>query len=285
MPIDLSAPGQKQALTAKIKAAIDTYCMTYDNGPREHLGASVIGHECNFYIWGNFRWLAHKPADPRMQRLFRRGHLEELRFVEYLRGIGFQVWTHDENGKQFRVAAVGGHYGGSCDGVTQVASDYDLSQPLLCEFKTKGTGTAFTKLKERGMRLEAPQHFAQASCYGYRLGIKHVLYMVANKNDDELHIEIEELDWKLAAEMEKRAEYIITAKEPPSKVSLQPTYYQCKTCDLKAVCHERATPDKNCRSCIMASPADNGEWYCGQYGQNIPADVIRKGCDSWQAIV
>lgn len=285
MAIDLSQPGQRQALTAKIKADIDAYCMTYDDGPRSHLGASVVGHECSFYIWGSFRWLAYTPSDARMQRLFRRGHLEELRFVEYLRAIGFTVWTHDENGKQFRVAAVGGHYGGSCDGVAKIAPAYDIAEPLLCEFKTKGTGTGFNKLVEKGMRLEAQQHFAQASCYGKQLGIRYCLYMVANKNDDSLHIEVVELDWNLAAEMEKRAEYIITAKQPPAKVSLQPTYYQCKMCDLKGVCHEKHLPAKNCRSCVNASPAVDGQWYCGQFAQIIPDHVIKQGCDKWQSLL
>jgi hypothetical protein len=44
---------------------------------REHLGASVIGRECDREIWYGFRWFKDNLFDGRMLRLFDRGRREE----------------------------------------------------------------------------------------------------------------------------------------------------------------------------------------------------------------
>jgi len=41
-----------------------------------NLGASVIGHECNKYIWLNWRYAIMPDFPPRVLRLFDRGHRE-----------------------------------------------------------------------------------------------------------------------------------------------------------------------------------------------------------------
>lgn len=58
---------------------------------RKHLGASVIGRRCPRQIWYAFRWTHITQHTGRLHRLFKRGHEEEFRFVEYLRGMGCEV--------------------------------------------------------------------------------------------------------------------------------------------------------------------------------------------------
>lgn len=86
---------------------IDTYCeKTYDDGNRNHLGASLIAHDCERYLWYVFRWCFHKVFSGRQQRLFNRGHREEARFIEWLEGCGFEVFSHDfENNVLYHVPA------------------------------------------------------------------------------------------------------------------------------------------------------------------------------------
>jgi len=97
--VDLNSPGVAKALAKRIKEDIDHYCTTeYDDGPRRHLGASLIGHECNRYLWYVFRWCLHEKHDGRQQRLFNRGHREEARFIEWLEGIGFKIWFENYEG-------------------------------------------------------------------------------------------------------------------------------------------------------------------------------------------
>lgn len=277
------------ALSQRISDEIDTYCATaYNDGHRNHLGASIIGKECDFQLWATFRWLAAPNFSGRMQRLFNRGHREEERFVEWLRGIGFTVWEVDENGKQFRVSGVDGHFGGSVDGVA-VGPDWFKEAygdgPILLEFKTKGTGSGFTKLCKDGMKIVHPEHFSQNSIYGAKLKFQYVLYMSINKNDDSLHVEIEELDWNEADRKEARADAIIHAKVPPKRISASPTFWLCKSCFAAPQCHEGAKPEVNCRSCRNSEPVENAEWRCNLHGGNIPKDFISKGCSEWESII
>jgi len=113
---DLNAPGVAKAVSKRILEDIDEWCITtYDGGHRTHLGASLIGDECKRKLWYVFRWVKHDkmekegntPAENvanagRLYRLFNRGHREEDRFIEWLEGIGVQVWADDlQNHKLF----------------------------------------------------------------------------------------------------------------------------------------------------------------------------------------
>ncbi len=96
--VDLATPGMGKAVAKRLLDDIDEYCVNaYDDGHRTHLGASLIGHECSRYLWGIFRWLKHEETDGRKQRLFNRGHREEARFIEWLEGIGCQVYFEDRD--------------------------------------------------------------------------------------------------------------------------------------------------------------------------------------------
>ena len=94
--INLKTPGILKQITDKIKLDVDAYCLTYNDGHRSHLGASLIGHECKRYLWYTFRWVKAETFDARMNRLFRRGHREEAQFIDMLRGAGFKVQPHFE---------------------------------------------------------------------------------------------------------------------------------------------------------------------------------------------
>ena len=56
--------------------------------PRGYLGASIIGHECERYLWYCFRQACLPNFSGRMHRLFETGDLAEARFTEELRAIG-----------------------------------------------------------------------------------------------------------------------------------------------------------------------------------------------------
>lgn len=290
----LAAPGKRAELARTILADIDAYCVDeYNGGHRNHLGASLIGHECSRYLWNVFRWLSAEDFSGRQLRLFQRGHLEEARFTEYLVGIGAQVveFQPDADGnankgeQQFRIKAVMGHFGGSLDGQIMLPERYGIPFGMLSEYKTKGTGRGFVQLKEKGVKLTNPTHYAQMSMYGRAYGYRYALYMSVNKNDDDLHIEIVELDWTLGEELERKAYDIITAQIPPQKVAESPAYQQCKWCHFSDICFKGAAVEKNCRSCSNASAVDDGNWHCTVFNDVIPSDFIKQGCDKHTPIV
>jgi hypothetical protein len=290
----LESPVGLKELSTRIKEDIDDHTKTiYNDGFRWHLGASKIGEECKRALWYSFRWVGSKTPDGRMQRLFNRGHLEEKRHAEWLRGLGFTVWTHDESQvksdgthPQLRIKnKCRGHLGGSLDGIVQFPEKYGIDYYAILESKTSGTGAGFNKLNSEGMARAKPQHYIQNSIYGADYGIEHALYICANKNDDDLYVEVVKLDFELAKNMEVKAESIIFSQEPPPRIKEDPTFYICKSlCEFKDVCHFNQPAVKNCRSCINCSAVDNAEFFCSVENAVIPRDFVPKGCDNWQSI-
>lgn len=88
------------------------------DGFRDHLGASLIGKSCARALWYDFRWATPARHTGRILQLFETGQMEVARLVRDLRATGATVLEVDpETGRQFRVEAHGGHFGGSLDGV------------------------------------------------------------------------------------------------------------------------------------------------------------------------
>uniref|UniRef100_A0AAU6W086 Exonuclease n=1 Tax=Pseudomonas phage Pavpe01 TaxID=3138545 RepID=A0AAU6W086_9VIRU len=293
--IDITQPGVAKVIAKRMLDDIEAYAQkTYDTGPRSHLGGSLIGDDCLQKLWLHFRWVKHEKFPGRILRLFQRGHREEATFIEYLRGIGCQVWEFDDENaseedkgkKQFRISGSGGHFGGSLDGIIKLPPHYGIDEAMLAEFKTNGTGAGFNKLGDSGLVLAKPMHFAQTCTYGFAYGFRFVVYLNVNKNDDSLHIEIVPLNLRLGESQFKKAERVITSQEPMPKISASPAAKQCGGCNYKNVCHNGELPEKNCRSCKFARPIDNAQWQCDKWSAVIPSeDDIKAGCPEWFPII
>lgn len=285
--IDLESPGMQKLVAKRILSDIDEYCKkAYDDGHRKHLGASLIGDPCSRKLWYTFRWCVREDFTGRMLRLFNRGHREETRFIEWLEGIGVKVWAATEDGSQYRISGVMGHFGGSLDGVLVLPERYEIPGAMLAEFKTNGTGAPFNNLLSSGVALTKPMHFAQMSTYGYKYELQYGAYFNICKNDDNIHPEIVKLDWNLGRQMEQKAERIILSQDAPPKISPNPTYKDCSYCAAQTICHKGGIPERNCRSCAYASPVENKEWFCSLPAHQavIPEDFILKACDAYKAI-
>lgn len=268
-----------QEIKAKIEDGIEEWSIKqYPLEFRNHLGISEVGKPCSRFIYYKFRWMVQEQFDGRMRRLFQYGHDSEERFINYLEGIGCKVYRFDNNGKQFRVSGVMGHYGGSCDGVVITPWYPDL--PILGEFKSHNT-KSFTNYIDKKLKKSKPQHWDQMCGYGEKLKIQYGLYFPENKNDSDIQVELVKLDWERGKQLEVKATEIILAKEPPPRISDNPALFDCKYCAALDICHKGAIPLKNCRSCKNSMPTDSGTWTCHLYNMIIPADFIPKGCDKW----
>jgi hypothetical protein len=285
--LNLNLPTDRDALAERIKNDINEFCSTfYEQGHRNHLGASELGDECWRKLWYTFRWVKRENFSGRILRLFNVGNIAETRFINYLRGIGFEVREFTEDGKQFRISGANDHYGGSLDGMCKAPRHYEISEDLifLNEFKTNATGSGYTDVEKNGVAKAKPKHFAQMSQYGYKLNLKYGIYLIENKNDSDITIKIVELDWNLGAQLEKKAESIIFSKEPPPRISDNPAMFNCKFCTYSGICHNGELPERNCRSCRNCSPVPDAKWFCSHYNDNPPNDFIKLGCDNWLPI-
>jgi hypothetical protein len=298
-PIELEPPTQdekssftldtvagRDSLAERIEKDIDLWCQKqYDDGPRSHLGASIIGHECERYLWFAFHWMFYEVFSGRMQRLFQRGHLEEDRVIEWLRGIGFIIkQTEVFEDSQQRIVFAEGHGGGSLDGTVQFPERYGKFEPILLEIKTQ-KDKKFNLLQGSGVQKEKPMHYIQASTYGRQRGLRYCLYIAVNKEDDDLDIEVIELDWSLAEAHIARAEKIIDSRfAPPRMVGARPEFFKCKFCPALNICFFSAPVTKNCRSCFNSRAVSDGQWHCGLYNSIIPKEYITQGCEAWQPL-
>jgi len=253
---------------------------------RPHMGASLIGHECGRHIWLTWRWAETQKFEGRMLRLFQSGHLAEPRLVEDLRRIGVEVHDKNPDGSQWRVSAVGGHFGGSMDGCALGIPEAPKTWHVL-EFKTSNQ-KSFDAMLKTGVQKAKPRHYAQMQVYMGLTGMERALYVMVNKNNDDIHSERVKFDRVEFARLMARAERLVKASEPPERISNDPSWWECKMCHFHAQCHGDQVPEVNCRTCAHSTPVlegTDGTWTCAQAdNQAIPLDAQRVGCEGHRYI-
>lgn len=276
------------ALPEPIHSTVNRIYQAYENdaeeGNRPHLGASLIGHACERYLWLTFRWVDVKKFNGRMLRLFKAGQDFEPRIVAELRRIGIEVHDVSPDGSQWRVSSLGGHFGGSMDGAARGFPEAPKTWCVL-EFKTHNA-KSFAAVQKDGVLKAKPQHYAQMQTYMGETGMERAMYIAENKDTSELYCEWVHFDPVEYAKLKARAERVIKAKEPPMRVSNDPSWFVCKMCDFHAHCHGEAAPAVNCRTCAHATPEMNGdaEWSCAMDGGLPDLEFQRHGCGSHRYI-
>lgn len=243
---------------------------------REHLGASLIGHDCDRYLWMTFRWAALPQFEGRMLRLFNTGQREEERIYEELRGIGVELHV-EEDGKQITCRDSTGHFGGSVDGVGRGFPEAPKAWAVL-ECKTHNS-KSFNDLQKKGVKDSKPRHYAQMQVYMGLLKLDRALYYAVNKDTDEVFTDWVHFDQTEFDRLAERAKRIINANAPPSKLSDDPAHWQCKFCDFYQHCHQQKVALPNCRTCCHATPIEEGAWHCQAHNKMLTGKDQREGCD------
>lgn len=264
--------------TPTLDAIYAAYVADAGDGFRDHLGASIIGKDCERALWYGFRWVTRVSFPGRMLRLFDTGNREEERLVRDLRRTGATVLDTDpDTGRQWRVSAHGGHFGGSLDAVAIGLLEAPRTWHVL-EFKTHGA-KSFADLKRHGVRQSKPQHHAQMQVYMHLTGITRAMYLAVCKDTDEIHIERIRADCDAGERLLARARRIIDAPRPPARISDDPTWWQCRLCEHHELCHGDRAAETNCRMCLHATPVEGG-WHCARWNGMIGPKEQRCGCPS-----
>jgi hypothetical protein len=259
-----------------IDAIYRAYEASAEDGLRPHLGASLIGHDCERSLYYTFHWATVERHDGRLLRLFQTGHLAESRFVADLRRIGCEVQETDpETGNQWRVSAVGGHFAGSMDGVVLGLPEAPRTWHVA-EFKTHGE-KSFTELKKKGVKEAKPLHWSQMQVYMHLGGLDRAFYMAVNKNTDELYAERVRIDADEGTRLVAKAERVIRATAAPPRIAATEDFYKCRFCSHGAVCWGKAAPPRHCRSCVFSEAVEGG-WKCGKSGNGLSVAEQKAGC-------
>lgn len=247
-----------------------------EDGRRPHLGASQIGKSCERALWYDFRWTTPARFPGRMLRLFETGQLEEARLVKNLRRIGTTVLEVDpETGRQWRVGAHGGHFGGSLDGVALGLIEAPKTWHVV-EFKTH-SAKSFRELVAKGVAEAKPQHWAQMQIYMHLTWLTRAMYVAVCKDTDDLYVERVHADGGAAERLLAKAGRVIHAPRPPARISEDPTWFECRFCDHHDLCHGDAAAAMTCRSCLHATPVEGG-WTCARWDQAVGDQEQRAAC-------
>lgn len=261
-----------EIITENISLAIDSVHESVKEMPRQHLGASMLGHPCDRWLWLSFRWGVAQEFEGRIRRLFRRGLNEEATIISDLESIGVSV-TDTQTKIDF-----GSHLGGSIDGIVSNLPDSKLKHVI--EFKTHSL-KSFNDVEAHGVKKSKPMHWAQMQAYMHGLGIHHALYFAVCKDDDRLHVERVQYDHQSAIKLIERGKRIATADRMPEPLSTDPTWYECKFCAAHEFCHKtKLTKEVNCRTCAHSTARESGVWECAKFESEIPIDFQPQGCSS-----
>lgn len=260
-----------------------------EDAHRPHLGGSLVGHKCARHIWYSFRWYKKERFNGRMLRLFDRGHLEEERFGGFLKSAGFDI-ENVKPEKQLRYSMLGGHFSCEVDGFVKGLPEAPEKQHVL-EFKTYShdsflkltnlNNARYKQLKNDGgflcdTKLQKKQHYTQMQVGMGMSGVDRALYLAVNKNDDNLAQERVRFSQKFFDSIVERAESIIFNEQLPPRISERPSWFECKFCKFKDICHNDETPEKNCRTCKYSYATQDGNWFCSKHQDNIPLEEQRK---------
>lgn len=267
------------ALTSSNPTTLQTLNdLTILQKPRPYLGMSQLGHSCERYLWYSFRWCFNDIISNRIQRLFNRGHREEPAIVETLAKVGVRVY-----GDQTECVAIHGHCKGHCDGIAIGVLEAPMTEHLA-EFKTMND-KAFKEVCKKGAKASKPVYYVQMQLYMYKLKLTRALFVAVNKNDDSMYIERIELDKDTAEYYFNRGESIILTDKPPErKENFKPTWFECKWCSAKDICHNKEKVNMNCRTCKYGDILPGGIWACSKYDMTLATEQQRQGCSKYEQL-
>jgi CRISPR/Cas system-associated exonuclease Cas4 (RecB family) len=176
---------------------------------------------------------------------------------------------------------LGGHIGGSTDGIIERGVPEAPNKRHVAEFKTHSK-KSWEEVATKGVQLAKPMHFTQMQIYMHGTKIDRALYVAVCKDDDRIYTERVRYDASHAEKALARGQRITTEDRLPPPCSTDPTWYQCKFCAGHEFCHStNRTKEVHCRTCALSTAEANGTWTCTRWGGAvIPAETQYEGCDS-----
>jgi CRISPR/Cas system-associated exonuclease Cas4 (RecB family) len=178
-----------------------------------------------------------------MLRLFETGFREESRIIMNLRQAGIQVWDRGDDGEQIRFEMFGGKFAGSIDGIVLGLPEAPKTEHLL-EIKTSSDKN-YKALIKNGVEKAKPVHYAQMQVYLGAFNLTRALYIVVNKNTDEIYTERLEFDNRVYQSLLEKAERIVTSDAPLERFES----FECKWCEYQKICEWEEMPHICCRTC------------------------------------
>lgn len=280
-----------------VQAIYDAWVANYRSWFRPYLGASDVGHACERRLWYTFR-LASAPEkhEGRMLRLFATGHITEKRIIGEMLVAGFQVSAEPSPNQQWEFRGCRGHLVCHLDGAVLGVPEAPKTWHSL-EVKTV-KAKHFPAMKSYGVKRAKHEHYEQCVVGMALSGLTRCLYIVVNKDTDELYSERlrwEECkaDWEA---IEAKCWRVITAAQPPARISDNPQSRDCEYCPHRAVCHYGEDMQITCRTCQFGTvwkaeekegdgEEIDGNWWCSLHGYALSGEQQKAACADYRQLV
>jgi len=212
------------------------------NHPRDYIGGSQIGAECDRQIWYAGNGIQGHSFDAATVLRFDDGLRMEAEMARRLRLLPeITLLTHDQDGKQFGFDL--GFLKGNVDGI--ISGLFESGVKHVWENKAVAEDD-FKKLKKavlvhgekNALRHWNPRYYAQGIIYMYGMKMtRHYLTVCTPGGRDFTAIRTES-DRAYAEALIAKAKRIAQARTPPERISQRPDFYMCKhLCQFRDVCH------------------------------------------------
>lgn len=256
----------KQKMESLTKLKRNSFC----------IGPSTIGQQCQRKVFLNFRWFSKIYLTARIERLFERGNIIEKFIVEDLKECGVKFIS-----TQQKALEAEGHIKAFCDGILENVPGSSKQKHVL-EIKSSNEKT-FNSFVKNGVEKTKFEYIVQIQIYMHLFKIKRGLFVIYNKNTDNLYFERIRYNKDIAIEYLQKGVEIINAKEAPNKIP-DDKKYLCTFCDFKKVCFGEIKQLINCRTCTFSEPVKNGEWECQKKKIKLSIKKQKKGCKEHKQI-
>ena len=249
-----------------------------EQNPREYLGMSSLAGQCKRKMWYDFRWCYDRRVPKRIERLFRRGDYEESVLINDMIAAGIKCEYTGDN--QYEFCDRTGHIKGHPDGRLSNVPGFPPDQKHLFEAKTMKSSIFVSYLKN-GLEKTYPVYWGQAHTYMGEWNLDSCIFAVVNKDTDQRDFTQFNYDPVVHRDCMSVGFDVLTSEYPPKKIG-EKTWYVCKTCSAKGICHKNEPIKKTCRTCKNVNIEENGKWSCELFSEWLSKDEQLAACSEYE---
>jgi hypothetical protein len=196
--------------------------------PRNYIGASSIGKPCLRQIWYEYNGIKKNKLEPTKQITFQIGKELEKMILDYLKKSGIIIVCQGKFYSDATVLSLQGHV----DGIIILNNE----EKAILEIKT-AKESSFNRFVKHGLKEWSEQYYCQLQTYMGMSKINRGVLLAINKNSSEIHEEWIDFDPEIYEKIKLKALKISNSAEPLEKLCTNGSYYICKMCEFREICH------------------------------------------------
>lgn len=234
--------------------------------PRQYIGASGIGQQCDAAVAFAYRGYPETPPDAKLARIFRDGHRIEYDVIRDMKKAGLHVMEKNPmTGKQWRFEGYGGFVMGNADGLLEIdEGTVGLEIKSMNDAKHK-------EFVRKGIKGSHPQYYDQMQFMMGLSGIEKFVIVCYNKNTSAYHHEYVEFDDFRYAFLTAKVERILANEA--RKISEDESDWRCRGCFKREACWSGFEPEeKSARTCGNSYGTTDGRLMCDVCGGDNCSD-------------